>query len=114
MSPIEQDLLDLMLDEITIEHTAKDSSGNPITDVYNNFTYQDPVTVKCQIVFKNEQVLDSSGREIVSRVHIILGNPDLPVSVNDRITLPDGSHPAILGLQAAKDDVGPYWKQIDA
>lgn len=108
MSPIEQALLDLMLDEITIEQRTGVTS-------YNDFTFGTPITgVRCQIVRSNKRTLDSTGREVTSEVQIILGRPDIHVTLEDRITLPDGSQPAIINIQAAKDDVGDYYEEIMA
>lgn len=108
MSPLEQVLLDLMLDTITIEHKIGQDSNN-------KFSYGPPITgVQCQIVRSNKRVLDRTGREVTSRVQITLGRPEIEVQVDDRITLPDGSQPPIISIQAAKDETGPYWEEIAA
>jgi hypothetical protein len=106
MSPLETELTDLMLDEVTIEHaTGKDR--------YNNFFYEAPVTVRCQIVRQSRRVLDRGGRETISTAQLILANPLLVVSEDDRVTIPGiVGNPAILSIQAAKDDTGPYYLEL--
>lgn len=111
MSPLEQDLIDLMLDEITLEPKTG-------VDKFNNFTYGPPMgeggVVKCQLVRMNRRVLSIEGREVISTVQCILADPTLSVSTNDRLTLPDGTRPAIIRVNEVKDDVGPYFLEVVA
>lgn len=108
MSPLDQALIDMMIDEITLEPcTSKDK--------FNDLTFGTPVTnIKCQIYRMNKRALDRAGREVTSTVQVILSTPELPVSADDRLTLPDGTHPPIIEVLAAKDEVGPYYLEIRA
>jgi hypothetical protein len=96
-----------MLDEVTLEPKTG-------IDKFNNFTYGTPVTVHCQVTRVNRRVLDREGRELVSTVQVILADPTLAVTVDDRLTLADGTHPAIIEVLSAKDDVGDYYLELRA
>lgn len=85
------------------------------TDQYNNFTFGTPVETTCYMQRRNIRALDKSGREVTSAVQLILANPDLAVSVNDRLTLPDGSRRAIIEVLGAPNENGePYWLEVRA
>ena len=106
MSPLETDLTGLMLDEVTIEPAIG-------KDRYNNFLYGPAVAVKCQVVRQSRRVLDRGGRETISTVQLILANPSLIVSENDRVTVPSiVGNPGILGIQAVGDEEGPYYLEL--
>jgi hypothetical protein len=105
VSPLEADLIALMLDEVVIEPQAG-------IDKFNNFTYGSPVTVACQIVRVNKRALTRSGRELISTVQIILADPTVTVTADARLTLPDGTHPAIIEVLGASDEVGPYYLEL--
>jgi hypothetical protein len=107
MSPLEAELISLMLDEITLEPRTG-------VDKFNNFTYGTSVTVRCQVVRINRRSLSRDGREIISTVQIILADPTLTVTADDRLTLPDGTRPAIIEVLSAKDNVGDYYLEIRA
>lgn len=112
MSPLEQDLIDLMLDEVTIAPKTG-------IDAYNNFTFGPAVTVQCQITRANRRALDRSGREVTSRVQVILATPELHVGVDDRLTLPGTGpitdrQPPIIEVLAASDQFGPYFLEVRA
>lgn len=107
MSPLPPELVAMMLDEVTLEHATD-------TDKFNNFVFADPVTAKCQIVRVNRRALDRSGRELISTVQIILADPTLEVSADDKLTLPDGATPAIIEVLSTKDEVGPYYLEVRA
>lgn len=112
MSPLDAELLALMHEEVTIEHKVG-------VDKFNNFTYSDPVTVKCMIVTNvkrgigvDGRVLASrDGREVVVTANIFL-DPTVVVGPHDRVTLPDGSQPAIQEIHAADDETGAYYSEI--
>lgn len=116
MSPLDQVLIDMMIDEITLEPcTGKDK--------FNNLTFGPSVKVQCQIVRANiasrtaaagQRALAREGRETMSTVQVILATPEMTVTDNDRITLPDGTQPAIIEVLAANDEVGPYYLEIRA
>ncbi len=103
--PLDPQLIELMIDTVTIEPKTG-------IDKFNNIQYGDAVTVQCQIERMNKRVLDRTGRELISTVGIILATPELSVGAEDRVTLPDGSQPAIMEVLAVKDEVGPYYLEL--
>lgn len=105
--PLDQDLIDLMLDTVRLELVTD-------VDKYNKFVYSAPVDVRCAIFKMNKQVLDRGGRETTSTLQAILADPTLDVTPDTRLTMPDGSHPDIIEVLSAKDDVGPYYLEIRA
>lgn len=106
--PLEQSLIDLMLDEVTLEPALG-------TTKFNDLVFDTPLTgVQCQIVKMNRRVLNKEGREVISTVQVILADPTIEIDTNARLTLPDGSQPAIIELLAASDDTGPYYLEIRA
>lgn len=106
--PLEQELIDLMIDEVTLEPATG-------TDKYNNFVYDTPLTgVQCQVSRTNRRVINKEGREVISTVQIIFADPTLEIDVNTRLTLADGSQPAIIELLSASDETGPYYLEIRA
>lgn len=112
--PLEAELIALMLDYVTLQPAG-------VKDRFNKFTFGTPYTagdvpgkVQCQIVRMNKRALNEAGREVTSTVQAILSDPTLPVSINDQLTLPDGTTPAIIEVLAAKDDTGPYYLEIRA
>jgi hypothetical protein len=107
VSPLENVLIELMLDAVALE---------PRTGVnkFNDFTYGPTVAVRCQVVRMNKRTLDRAGRETTSTVQVILADPTLVVTVDDRLTLSDGTHPAIMEVLSAKDDEGDYYLEIRA
>lgn len=103
------ELVTLMHDEVILEPVI----GLP--DRNNNFTYGAAVTVGCYLVRENKRALDRRGRELISTVQAFLADPDLVVTVDDRLTLPDGTKPAIIQVLSAKDEDGnDYWLEIRA
>lgn len=105
--PLEQELIDLMLDTIVLERaTTKDK--------FAKFNYEVAAHPRCQIVRMNKRALTEAGRETTSTLQCILADPTLDVTVNDRLTLSDGSTPAIIEIDAVKDDEGPYYLEIRA
>lgn len=107
MSPIEQDLLDLMQDTVTIEPRTG-------TDKFNNLSYGPPVSVKCYIARQNRRSLTRDGREIISTAQVFLADPALVVTADDRLTLPGGQVRAIHEVLGGRDDTGPYWLELRA
>ena len=106
--PLPTELTMHMVDEVILEPAGA-------LNRFNNFTFGAPVTVKCYIIRENKRALDRTGRETISTVQVILATPELLVTDNDRLTLPDGSQPAIIGVLGAKDDLGqPYYLEIRA
>lgn len=112
--PLEQALIDLMLDVLAIEPVIKDGGGAPILDKYGKTTWSSPVPVRCQYARANKISRTRTGTEMVSTFQAILADPNLVINELDRITLSDGSHPAIIEVLSLKDDEGPYYLEIRA
>lgn len=112
--PLDPQLIAVMLDVLVLEAVTKDSSGVPIKDKFNKMTWAAPVSVRCQIVRMNRISRNRAGLEVTSTLQAILADPTVVVDESDRITLSDGSHPAIIEILSLKDDVGPYYLEIRA
>lgn len=107
MSPIESDLLAIMLDTVVIEHKTG-------TDKFANAIYAAPVTVKCYITHRTRMAFNKEGREIMTTIEVILADPLTVVDVDDQLTLEDGTKRPIHEVLAGKDDKGPYWLELRA
>lgn len=105
--PLEPDLLDLMTETVTLEPAVGQ-------DRFNNFEFGPAHPVKCYIARANRRVLNAQGRDVISTVQIFLAEPELTVTVNDRLTLPNGSVQPIHEVLGGRDDVGPYWLEVRA
>jgi hypothetical protein len=104
--PLEQALKDLMLDHIGVELFTG-------TDRYNNKTFGPLMSdLQCQITYMNVQSVDRGGRELISTAQIIMADPELPITPDARVTMPDGTHPSIIQVLSAKDDVGKYYLEV--
>lgn len=112
--PLEQELIDMMLDVLVIEPVVKNYAGVPIKDAFGQMTWTDPVPVRCQVVRMNKIARGRLGLEIMSTLQAILADPNLVINESDLITLSDGSHPAIIEVLAVKDDAGPYYLEVRA
>jgi hypothetical protein len=102
-----EELAAIMTEEVILEPAVQPP------DKMNKFTYGVSVTVDAYIVRANKRVINRMGRETTSTVQAILADPDLVVSVDDRITLPDGTQPAIIEVNGARDEEGNnYWLEV--
>ena len=83
------------------------------TDAYGNIEYGASVEVKAFIVRKQKQVLRApDGREVISPCQVLIPE-SYEVDVIDRITLPDGTAPAIVEVRPLLDDKGkPYITEV--
>lgn len=66
-------------------------------DNYGQYSYDTAVTVACRIAQKVQKIINSQGKEVISHSMVYL-NGSQTVTVNDRITLPDGTTPEILQI----------------
>jgi hypothetical protein len=101
---IDPDLLELMTEEVTIEPYAA-RTGRGIVSYGAGTAYQ------CRIVGKRRMVRDAEGAEIVSTRTIYLGSAP-GVTVQDRLTLPNGDQPVILSVASTPDEDGTYYETI--
>ena len=85
---------------------------------YNEFTHGTGTSVACRIVKDFKAIRTADGRDVISSTQIYVdGDTDLgeskDVSVNCKITLPDGSTPEVLHIESFPDETGvTYYKAI--
>ena len=104
-----EDLTELMTDTVTLEPAVQPPDRN------NKFSYGAAIEVGAYIVRANKRVLDRRGRELISTVQVFLADPELVVTADDRLTLEDGSRPAIIQVLGGKDEDGnDYWLELRA
>jgi hypothetical protein len=101
---IDYDLLQLMPDEVTVELPAD-------KDMYGAVIYDTPTTYQCRIEQSIRLVRDQDGRERVSNATVYLGTP-VRIPLNVRLTLPDGSQPSVMGIEAVQDEDGSYTTKL--
>lgn len=79
------------------------------TDARGGTTYADPCTVPCYIAGEVKMIRDFMGKEVVSTLSVFINDAQalsISLSQNDRITLPDGRQPPILGITPYTDEKG--------
>jgi hypothetical protein len=98
---IESLLTDLMVQSITIAAVSS-------KDAYGKRTWGSPSTInQCRVQSGDHKVLDSLGQEKVANGRVYVpGAPTL--TLNDKITLPDGSTPPILAISRLSDERGSH------
>ena len=96
----EDEFLEMMTDTVTLERmTGVDAD---VMRVYGSAT-----AYQCRISPKPQQILDTTGREVVSTATIHFArSPE--IDPEDRITLPDGSQPQILRVARPPDRDGAH------
>lgn len=100
------DFVDCMPTSVTIEPVST-------LNKYGEKTYGTAQSIKAKIMERNERLAITGGEEIVARGRAILGAISSPtVTTKDRLTLPDGSTPEILAVQAVNDEVGLHHEVI--
>lgn len=102
---IDYDLRLLMPDTVTIalpDHV----------DEYSRIVYGDDVAYQCRIEQVNTLVRDQDGRERVSNAAIYLA-ARVRIPLNARVTLADGSHPAIMSVESVQDEDGSYTTKVN-
>ncbi len=100
----EPEFEDLMRDAITLERAgAKDLQGKA--------SYATAESLKCRLVRRNRMVRRADGEMVVSSAQAwVSGAPG--VTVEDRVTLPDGSRPALLAVEQYPDGDGPHHERL--
>jgi hypothetical protein len=100
------DFHDLMPHSVTVEHiTGRDQYGKPV--------YADPVVYpNCRVVYRNTRVSTTRGEAVghstVAAGYVIFGDV-VDLSIDDRITLPDGKQPPILSIESPSDERGAVY-----
>lgn len=85
------------------KRTGRDGYGKP--------SYGPDVPWRCEVEEQVQRVKTMNGIEVVhSTVVYVLGNPG--VTVDDRVTLPDGSTPPVLGSERYSDLKGTPMEKI--
>lgn len=94
--------LEMMPDTITF------NAGSAI-DKYGKRTYGGTVTTaNGRIVFENRLIKNDEGQDIVSTGRVYLYGPYASLTLQDKITLPNGSTPVILAVETKKDTGGNH------
>lgn len=104
MMALDAELRALMIDEIDLEaFVSRDVFGAP--------SYAASVAVQCRIEGTNKKVFARTRTDPQYMERIASGRIYLPptpvITINDRVTLPDGSQPVILSVEANSDETGP-------
>jgi len=101
---LEQDFLEWFNQTVTIEpFTGVNTYGEP--------QYGDSVQYSAFVQRKTKLVRDRMGQEVVSSAQVYLDG-SVDVSIQDRITLPDGSQPVILSIEALPDETGSIHHKV--
>ena len=89
---------DMLTQDITVETEATyDEFGKP--------TFNAATAYKARVIYKNDLVRDSQGREIVAKGTCwIKGHPDLFNGA--QVALPDGTSPDIISVERLTDEDG--------
>lgn len=107
----DRSLDDLFATTITIEQVSS------LND-FNVRTYAAAVTYPARVVNKLSRVVDFEGRETAAMAVVWIApettNDTLPTDVtpDDRLTLPDGTTPPILGVNTFDDEDGAHHMKI--
>lgn len=76
-------------------------------DAYAKPSYGAAVQYRARVVYKNSNVRARDGQVIVARGFVwVNGTP--VITVDDRITLPDSTHPPILSVERYPDELGDH------
>lgn len=92
---------------ITLEAAARDENGDLETDRYGNVVYGAPVELPALIAYTQQATRTATGEDVISGAVIRLSFPPPTITIDDRITLPDGEQPKILSVQVDFSD-DPY------
>lgn len=98
---IETLLTDLMVETITVAPvSAKDSYGKRTWGSATSITH-------CRVQTGNHKIVDKAGQEQASAGRVYVpGSPT--ITLNDKITLPDGATPPILMIDQFSDERGSH------
>lgn len=97
---IEPELEELYSSIITLEPATT-------RDAFGKRAYGTPQEWKAHIQYKFETAVDPAGNQVPSAGRIYLYGV-AEVSIDDRITLPDGAHPTLVGIEQEYDENGPH------
>jgi hypothetical protein len=80
-------------------------------DGYGEKSYVEAATVSARVDYKQTEVRSDRGETHISTAQVMLEG-DQSVSLNDRITLPDGTKPPILAITKTPDVSGTIVLQV--
>jgi len=95
---LERDFLEWFNQTVTIEPFAG-------VNVYGEPQYGAAVQYSAFVQHRTRLVRDRTGQGIISTAQVYLDG-SVNVGIQDRITLPDGSQPTILSIEALPDETG--------
>jgi hypothetical protein len=99
MMPMEPALRGMLTQTITqAPYTGQDMYGKP--------SYGPPLARPAHIEFRVETLADQQGQERVSNT-VVTCDGDVPMSLRDKVTLPDGTSPAIQVVERLEDPENP-------
>jgi hypothetical protein len=94
MAHMEPPLLAMLVDDIVqTPYVGHDAYGAP--------QYGPPFTRPARVEYSTTVVTNAQGQERTSTTLLIL-NGDVPITLRDKLTLPDGTAPAIQEIQAPR------------
>lgn len=105
MSDID-DFADMMTQAVTVQPFVSRNQ-------YGAAAYASPLTYKARVNFKTHWVRGPEGEQIVARGVAWINTGDDTITVNDLVTLPDGTMPKILQVNGENDESGPLYTRLD-
>jgi hypothetical protein len=105
---LDPELAALMQESITVELSGE-------RNAYGEFIYTDPITVNAYIARETIQTINREGTEVTSTVQMYLARPELEVTPDTRVTLPNGDQPKVISVHSARDELNePYYLELRA
>lgn len=99
---IDSRFLEMMTDTVVF------NAGSAI-DKYGKRTYGGTQTsASARVVYETRLMKDAEGQDIVSAGRVYLYGPYASLTLADKITLPNGTTPVIVGLETKKDVGGNH------
>lgn len=101
------DFLGLMPDTVTWEAVAtRDVYGKPAT-------YANAVSYRARVSYSQKRIPSrATGQDVVASCQVWLNGVLAALNTDDRITLPDGSTPVIVGWDTPTNDKGTHHTKI--
>lgn len=105
MSIFADDFADMMAATVTVERITG-------RDTYGKATYGAATTYIARVNNVQRNVIGPEGQMVVARGRAWLDTVDT-ITVNDRVTFADGSHPKLLNVNQVPDENGPAYTSFD-
>lgn len=96
---------DMMPDTITVSEFISDNS-------YGESTYGSPVGVQCRLTFEPTMVLDSKGKEVVSKATCWLNSTTITFDPNDKFVSSNAERLFVLTSMRIQDEDGTHHLKI--